>query len=64
MYDAKVAIYCISLFNLYVTVSRELFIVSTKHWGALRCFFGLDDIVSSALNMSLKYSGTVPFLYL
>ena len=62
MPDAVAAIDCISLFNLYVAVTVL---------GEIIYFIGKPFVVflayvtfSSAMNMSLKYSGTVPFLYL
>ena len=42
----------------------KLFIISVKRCGAFLCLFGLDDTFPLPVNMSLKYSGMVPFLYL
>ena len=40
----------------------KLFIMSVKRCGVFLCLFGLDDKFSLPVNMSLKYSGMVPFL--
>ena len=42
----------------------KLFIISVKRCGAFLCLYGLDDTFPLPVNMSLKYSGMVPFLYL
>ena len=66
MSDTKAAVYCISLFNLDVKIMvlGKLFIISVKCCGPFLCLFGLDDTFSLPVNMSLKYSGMIPFLYL
>ena len=45
------------------TVFVEIIYYISEVLGALRCCFGLYDTFSSAMNMSLKYSETAPFLY-
>ena len=64
MSDTKAAVYCSSLFNLDVKIMVLGKIIIVKGWGAFLCLFGLDDTFSLPVNMSLKYSGTVLFLYL
>ena len=48
MSDAKAAIYCISLFNLYVTVIvlGKMIDCIGKALGTLRCLYGRDDTFS------------------
>ena len=66
MSDTKAAVYCISLFHLDVKIivlGKIIYYIGKALW----CFslsFCLDDIFSLPVNMSLKYSGMVPFLYL
>ena len=67
MSDTKAAVYCISLFNLDVKImvlGKIIYYISVKRCGAFLCLFGLDDTFPLPVNMSLKYSGMVPFLYL
>ena len=65
MYGTKAAVYCIRLFKLdvKVIVLGKIIYCIGKALGPFH-LFGLDDTFSLPVNMSLKYSGIVPFLYL
>ena len=68
MSDAVAAIYCISLFNFYVTVTvlgEVIYCIGKPFGGPSLSFWpGCHIFISNEHVFKIKYSGTVKFLYM